>query len=144
IMHTRILLVVFGALPPTATGARAQTQTLKIKDFASPGKRTAVTESATTRRFITLSQGGMVLNEIKKGEVERNQYPENILEGGDERPKKYTRTYAKATKGEKGSPAAHFRQGKTFVYELQGDKYKVTVQGGDAKDPEAMKELENL
>jgi hypothetical protein len=143
-MHLRSMLAATLALALAATGAWAQTYTLKVREFPAPGKSIQASNSSKTNTSVKVSQGAMVVMEEKKTEIEESEYAEKVLAGGDERPEKYTRTYAKALKGDPANVVKQFQQGKTILFERKGDKYLATVDGVMPKDPEGIKALQDL
>jgi hypothetical protein len=144
-MHLRTLLTAAFVLTLATTGARAQSYTLKIKEFPAPGKSITVTSTGKTNSSFKIALGGMVLKEDKKTEIEESEYVEKVLAAGSgPRPQKYSRAYTKATRGEAGTPVKLFQHGKTILFESQGDKYQATVDGDMPKDEEGKKALESL
>jgi hypothetical protein len=143
-MYLRMMLPAFMATMLVTAGAQAQNYTLTIKEHTAPGKNVVVKEVGTTRSSGVVTQGGKILQELKSDEVSDIQYTERVVEAGTPRPKKITRTYAKAQKGDKGKAAALFYQGKTVVLELKGDKYQATLQGVEVKEAKMLLDLAAL
>jgi hypothetical protein len=135
-MPIRIWFTTLMVLPLAAVGAGAQSYTLKIRNDAAPGKSITTSESGVFKIAVGVSVGGMVVKEEKKSETEVKQFTETVLEVDKKGLKKYTRTYAKAAKGEGAEPKKLSYAGKTIVFERKGDKIVATAEGEgvDAKD----------
>ena len=139
-MRIFIFLAVL-AVPLLVAGmGQAQTFTLKAKEYPAVGKSIVITDSGTTNFAFTVSTGGKVLKDDKKVEVLEKQYTQKVLEAGAKRPNKYTNTYTKAAKGEKGAPKKLSYESKTIIIERKGEKYVVRPEEGDI-DP---KDLEDF
>jgi hypothetical protein len=143
-MQTRLLLAAVLVVPLLASEGRAQSYTVKVKTNPAVGKSVTVTDSSDMRMAMVLSLKGMVLKDDKKNDVEETQFTTRVLEAGDPQPKKFTRTYTKAVKGEKGKPAKAFYQGETVVFELKGNAYQAVLQSGPVNDPEKLADLAKL
>jgi hypothetical protein len=107
------------------------TYTIKFKKYPDVGK--SVTERSTEKTTGTVKVSddkGKVLSDEKQDQTRERVLTLTVLEGGDQRPKKYKETYEKAIDTAAGKAMPLSYQGKTLLYELKGDKYEVTAEGG--------------
>lgn len=127
-MRIRTLLTALLVLPLVAAGAAAQSYTIKIKDHPAAGKIVTVKSSGTTQNRFAILLDGKNLKEEKSTDVEEVEYTETVLEDGPKRPKKFERHYTKAVKGKKGNAKERSYEGKTVLFEREGDKYVVKAK----------------
>jgi hypothetical protein len=139
-MRARILLSALVVLPLTAAGAQAQSYTIQVKAHPAEGKSFTASEKSTMKISFSLAMGGNVLMEEKKVEGEEKHFTQKVLVAGDKAPKKFSRTYAKALKGEEGALDKLSYAGKTIVFERKGDGYEATTDDAGV----AAKDLEEL
>jgi hypothetical protein len=126
-MRARILLSALVLLPLVADGAQAQSYTIQVKAHPAEGKSFTANETSTINISFSLALGGNVLKEEKKVESEERQFTEKVLVAGDKAPRKFSRTYAKALKGEEGALDKLSYAGKTIMFERKGDGYEATA-----------------
>jgi hypothetical protein len=122
------------------SSAPAPTYLIKTKNMPDAGKSIDVTINATNRMAFNLSGGGKVLKEEKKAEIDDKDYVEKVLQGGQDKPVKYSHAFKKAVKGDKNAPVEQSYAGKTIVFELKDGLYKVRAEGGGV----AEKDLETF
>jgi hypothetical protein len=115
--------------------------TIALSQFPSVGK--SVTVKRVEKSFASFnvdlgSKGDVLQNEE---DIKRRVFTLTVLDGGEERPRKYVEFYEKAEKDVDGKPAPLSYQGQSVRYEWVDGRYKVTVDGGNiaAKD---LKDLE--
>lgn len=127
-MRTRILLSALVVLPLVAAGAQGQSYTIQVRAHPAEGKSFSSNETSTLKINFSLAMGGNVLMEEKKVESEERQFTQKVLVAGDKAPKKFSRTYARALKGEEGALDKLSYAGKTIVFERKGDGYEATAE----------------
>jgi len=116
--------------------------TIKIKQYPGAGKTVVTKNTEKTTGSIKVEVAGKE-NAKNQDEVKEEVTTMTVLEAGDKRPKKYKETYEKAVTKSDGKETPKSYQGQTVVYELKGDKYELTVEGGGNVSPLDLKALEN-
>jgi hypothetical protein len=131
-MRTQRLFISGMVLLLMSSRVSAQTYTIKTKEYPDVGKSTHVVQTSTNRFALTISLGEKVLKQEKRVEVEERRYVEKVLalNAAKDKPAKYSHSFSKAVKGPKEAPANLLYAGKTVVFELMGEAYKVTSEGG--------------
>ncbi len=130
-LRSRSLTLIAVLLIAPAVGA--QSYTIKLKHYPDAGKGVTVKDSETEKGTLKETDpDNKVLKDVKGERIVESVYVETVLESGDRTPKKYKRTYEKATRSIDGKATATSYEGKTIVFELKDGKYAVTAEG-DAK-----------
>jgi hypothetical protein len=137
-MRVRIVLTALVVLPLASALASAQSYALKIKGQPAEGKSVTVKETVKVNLAFNVALGGNVIKEEKKVMTEEKQYTEKILQADDKGAAKFTREYAKATKGENDESKSLSYAGKTITFERKGERYEAT---GDGVEPKELAEL---
>jgi hypothetical protein len=118
-----------------AAGTRAQEgYTIKLKHGPDPGKSVVVKskEKGTDASTVTDADGKTT---GQKRTIETEEvYTETVLEGGDKKPRKFKRSYEKASQTADGKTVALPHQGRTVLFELKDGKYQATAEGTPALD----------
>lgn len=108
------------------------TYTIKLRPFGDVGK--SVTGAKTDKKSSTskvYDKAGKMLGEEKSEESSEVVMTEVVLEKGDKSPKKFKRTYEKASETAKGKTEAQPYQGKTIIFEMKDGTYQATVEKGE-------------
>ncbi len=141
-MRWQFVLGCLAALSLTAAGARAQEYTIKFKHSPEPGMSVTVKEnSKETNAFTATDPNGKIVNQGKTAMVIDEVYTETVLEKGDKRPKKFKRTYEKATRTDGPNKLTLPYEGRTIIFELKGEKYTATAEGTPALPKELLEQL---
>jgi hypothetical protein len=116
-----------------AAAPAAETYTIKVKQFAEPGKSVTIKDALTSSNSLkSVDADGKVVEEKKFDTTVHEQvYTEKVLERGDKRPKKFKQTYEKAVivNKDRDKVTELSFQGRTIIYTLKDDKYEVSVEG---------------
>jgi hypothetical protein len=137
-MNPRNLIAALVLLPLVAAGAHAQTYTIKIKGSPGVGKSVTVNEKAKMNIAFAVALDNNVLKEEKKVVNEEKQHTEKVLAANDKGPTKFSRAYSKAIKGDGDNLNKLSYEGKTIVFERNGDKFE--SEAGEVEE----KELKDL
>jgi hypothetical protein len=111
-----------------------KTYTIKLKKEPNVGKSVVVRDSEKTTGTIKISAQDKLLQEQKTNESKEEVYTKVVLEKGDKYPKKFQRTYKKATLSLGGKSVPRHYQGRTVLFELKEGKYQAKVEGEPALD----------
>jgi hypothetical protein len=133
------------ALALTAGTRADDAYTIKFKHAPDVGKTITVTDNdtKTASNKVTDGDGKVVDDGTKHTEKLDEVYAETVLEKGDKFPKKYKRTYEKATRTLDGKSVARSYEGRTVIFEEKGGKYTVTAEGDKPLSKEDLEELTN-
>src|SRR6267154_2408769 len=82
----------------------------------------------------------LVMPPLGAAGAQAQSYTIQVLVAGDKAPKKFSRAYAKALKGEEGALDKLSYADKTIVFEHKGDGYEATSDGAGV----VQKDLEEL
>jgi hypothetical protein len=141
-MRGQFLWACVAALSLTAAGARAQEYTIKLKHFPDPGKSVVVKDTDEKEATLKVTDpDGKKVQDQKQSEKADEVYTETVLEKGDKSPKKYKRTYEKATRTRDGKAEARSYEGRTLHFEEKDGKYTVTAEGDKPLAKEDLDEL---
>lgn len=121
--------VVEGTRPGGDQPGPDQLFTLKVKSFADPGNSVTVHTKFTMvdPRKITEDQGKEF--EVKIELVSEKEFIETVLEKGDGAPKRYKRSFKKASVSRNGKEMELPYHGNTIAYENTGESYLVSLEG---------------
>jgi hypothetical protein len=135
-MRTLLLTVCVVALAPFARAAD-ESYTIELRHYPAPGKSMTVRSSARLTTSVTVkdADGNVVVNERKQKETTQEEWTETTVEGGAKAPKKFKRSYRKASADKGKGAVAKGYEGKVVVFELKGGKYQVSVEGKDEVPP---------
>jgi hypothetical protein len=125
-----------------AVGAQAQTYKIQLKEYPEPGKKITQTSTEQTKETVKVTVKDAVVKDEKKTESKEKVYTVEVVEKGTARPKVFKKNYTKATstKDEKATALPH--EGRTIVYELKGDNYKVRAEGDPPLAASDLKKME--
>jgi hypothetical protein len=141
-MRGRTCWTCIAVLSILATTARAQEFTIKFKHSSDAGQSVTVKEnSKETTAFTATDPNGKIVNQGKNTAVIDEAYTETVLEKGDKKPRKFKRTYEKATRSDGSNKLTLPYEGRTIVFEMKGDKYTATAEGTPALPKELLDEL---
>jgi len=132
---------------------RGEDYTLKFKSSPEKGQTFVVKDKDTSNSDTKVEVNGMTIPETKK-EVKDVEYELRVVKPGDKKPEEFTRTYTKATKSEGNKSTKLPYDGRTLVFTLNKDAYKVSAEGTpaigekelaalakEAKDPNDLDEI---
>src|SRR5262249_15687362 len=103
---------------------------IKLKGYCDIGKSTVITEVVKKEgSFSVFDDNGKLLREQRNTQVTEMVYTESVLENGERGPIRFKRSFEKAVIriDDKGSVLPF--QGRTVIYELKGNEYKLTAEG---------------
>jgi hypothetical protein len=126
-----------------AASAAAETHTIRLKEYPDPKKPVEVREKLKSAGGVKVTDnaGKVVVDSTKNVEESEQEYTETVLEAGDKHPKKYRCVYRKAVKGEGKKPTAEPFEGRTVIFERDGDRYRVGAEGKPALEGEVLRRL---
>ncbi len=125
-----------------ASGAQGQKYTITLRRAPDVGKSVVVKDSEGKTVVVKLyDDTGNLLNNEKHTEKNEEVYTETILEKGEKSPRKYRRTYEKATRTRDDATQVRSYQGRTLVFTQKDGKYAVAAQGDKPLDREDLAEL---
>jgi len=116
------------ALAVLVGAAQGQEYTLKFKSYPDKGQTFVVKESDKGTTTSKIDVNGMTVNDDKKTAKEI-EYDLKVVKPGDPKPAEFTRTYAKAENNENGKTTKLPYAGRTIIFTLNKDEYKVTAEG---------------
>jgi hypothetical protein len=102
---------------------------IKIKFWPDAGQTVAIHQTEKRAGFTKTFQAN-VWTEQKQDETRESECKQTLLEGGDKLPRKFQRHYEKASRTITGQTSAFIYEGKTIVFELVGNQYRATAEGG--------------
>lgn len=126
-----------------STPASEPTYTIKLKEQPEAGKSVVLkSHHRTIVTFKQFDEEGLLLSDTKTERVEEEICTKTVLESGKDRPRKYKKSYEKALLGDGVRENPRSYQGRTILFELQGDRYQVREEGEPNLKPRDREELE--
>jgi hypothetical protein len=141
-MRRLIGAVVLVVLVAAVVRGQDETYTIKIKPRPDEGKSAKnVNKSTAVNKVKVTDEDNNVLKDETKKESKEEVYTEKTLKVEKGKVIKFQRAYdrARETKGKKDT--VHPYEGRTVVFERDGDKFNASVQGKPDLDDEVLEKL---
>lgn len=102
--------------------------TLKFKSYPNKGQTFVVKEIDKDTSDNKIEVNGMTKADVRTT-TKDVEYELKVTKAGEGKPAEFTRTYTKASKTEANRTTKLAYDGRTFVFTLRNDDYKVTAEG---------------
>jgi hypothetical protein len=141
----RTLLFAAGLLLALSAQARAQTYTIKFKDYPDAGQSIRVRDRQKGVTAVKVTDAaGKVVNDQKIDNSSEEDYTLTVLAKSGKHLKKYKRAYTKAERhlGKKVQTRPY--EGRTVLFEEKDGKYQVRAEGKPELKPADLADLVRL